>query len=194
MGGPYNPGCPKAKGPVPYCLEEISKATSARARLETLQRDIKALAPTYRGLAAVFETDLLTHFYEDPKAREIRLHLERHWFDAPDATAYFRGAAVAEIYAKGVLEALEKSLSGSGTPLKIEAWWHVGHEKVAMVTAPSTNGLRLEILTPRPVGAAGTGAPPILGFSAAWVTEDVGGTVTTTRFEGDPQAPTLRRP
>jgi hypothetical protein len=192
MGGPYNPDCPVAKGPVPYCLETLSRAADARTILETLRDGISALAPTYHGLAGVFEKDLLTILYSDAEAAAIRLHLERHWFDAPPATAYFPSEAVAQIYAKGMLETLNRSLNG-GSPLSITAAWRVGHPKVEMATSLMSGVLSLDILTPRPRGAAPIQAAPILGQSTVWVTGDVGGNVTTTRFDGNPNAPSARR-
>jgi hypothetical protein len=178
-------------------LEELSRDTDARAILDTLRRDIMALAPTYSGLAAVFETDLLALIYSSAEATAIRLHLERHWFDAPAATAYFAGA-VAEIYAKGVLNALDLALNGSPSdrpPLGIDAWWLVDHAKVEMVTtrSPGSDRLTLQVLTPRPAGAAAAGTPILGRFSAAWVTADVAGAVTTGKFAGDSQAPRRRR-
>ena len=199
MGGPFDPTSPVAKGPVPYCLEELSRDTDARAIFGTLQRDIMALAPTYGGLAAVFETDLLALLYSSAEATAIRVHLERHWFDAPAATAYFPGVPVAEIYARGVLNALDLSLNGGPSdrpPLEIDAWWLVDHAQVEMVTvrSPGSDRLILLILTPRPPGTPAAGKTPILGpFSAAWVTADVTGAVATKKFAGDSQVPRRRR-
>jgi hypothetical protein len=194
MGGPIPPrDTIAAKGPVPLCLEEISKGDGARRRLDTLRTNLAALAPSYRGLAAVFEADLLALVYPNPAdAANIRAHLERYWFDA--TSPFFPGEPVAEIYAKGVLQTLEVSLNGAPNnrpPLEIEAWWQLDHPKVKMLTLQSATGnLSLHILTPRPSGAAGSG-PTILGrYSTAWVTAAADRMVDTKRFDGDPNAPT----
>jgi hypothetical protein len=195
MGGPYNPGCPRAVGPVPYALGRVSSHTNpdARTNLETLRNNITALAPTYQGLAAVLENDLLTFYYSNVEATAIRSHLEAHWFDAPAATEYFPSEAVAEIYAKGLLETLNTSLSAGPPPLPIYAVWWIGHPKVRLTTSLDPDVLSLDILTPVPRGAAPTQTAPILGETTVWVTEDVGGRVATNRFEGDRNAPTKKR-
>jgi hypothetical protein len=194
MGGPLPPrDVIVAKGPVPYCLEEISKASDARVRLDTLRTDIAALAPSYSGLAAVFHADLLSLVYPNPAdADNIKAHLERHWFDA--TAPYFPGEPVPEIYARGVLQALELSLNGTPSfrpPLEIDAWWQLDHPNVEMLTllTPS-NRLSLHILTPRPPGSGVGPSPMILGqYSTAWVTAAANRVVDTKKFDGDPTAP-----
>jgi hypothetical protein len=192
MGGPLPPRDVNiAKGPVPYCLEQISQDSDARTLLGTLRSDIAALAPAYRGLAAVFEADLLSLVYPHPAP--IRAHLERYWFDA--TTPYFPGEPVNEIYAKGVLEALDHSLNSTSNdlpPLAIEAWWHLDHPNVEMLTTLSSDRLSLHIKTPRPAGAPGAG-PTILGrYSVAWITAAGARGVDTTKVLGDSKAPKRR--
>jgi hypothetical protein len=194
MGGPLPPrDTIIAKGPVPFCLEEISKGSGARRRLDTLRTNIAALGAPYHGLAAVFEADLLALVFPNPAdAANVRAHLEKHWFDA--TAPYFPNDPVAEIYAKGVLQALELSLNGAPNnrpPLEISAWWQLEHPRVEMLTLQTaTSRISLHVLTPRPHGGGGAG-PTILGaYSAAWVTTAAGGVVDTKRFGGDPKAPT----
>ena len=189
MGGPPPLLSPIAKGPVPFCLEEVSKRSDARARLQKLRADILGLGPTFGDFAAVFEADLLA--LEFPNPAPIKAHLEAHWFDA--TSPYFPGVQVAEIYAKGVLHALDVSLDSSPTnrpPLEIEAWWLVDQPAVQMLTLLSpSNRLSLHILTPRPAGVAGSQTAILGQYSSAWITTSKNGTIDTNRFDGVLKAP-----
>ena len=72
---PY--GVPCAKGPIPYCLEEVSRRPDADLKLKSLADAVKALGPRYRGLEAIFDTHLVAHVIAGTAEREaIATHLK----------------------------------------------------------------------------------------------------------------------
>jgi hypothetical protein len=193
MGGAavLPPSVPCAKGWVPYCLDQCSKGRGARARLRNLSQAIASLAPSYHGLEEAFDTHLLSGCVTDPRLRErIVEHLKMNWFDADSPQAYFPHQPVAQIYAQGVLKALELSLTRRRT-VPINAWWIVDSQEVRMLTLADVNQgvtvggqVTLLILTPRPGGDGETSRTPILGDEPeAWVSEQQGNQVTTRRVK-----------
>ena len=195
MGGAVRlpPSVPCAKGWVPYSLDQCSKGRGARARLEGLNRAIASLAPNYQRLADVFNDHLLARTFPDASLRaRIVAHLRTHWFDSSSSETYFPNQKVAEIYAQGVLKAVDLSLKGR-RPVPINTWWIVDFQEVnrqvkmltlADVENEVTVGGRvtLLILTPRPRGDGESGGTSILGDEAeAWVSEQQGDNVVTLR-------------
>jgi hypothetical protein len=78
MGFAPDPSYPCVKGPIPHCLDEVSKGGDARRRLEQLRDAITSIAPSYQGLETVFDTYLLVYVFDDPRVREnIVAHLKR---------------------------------------------------------------------------------------------------------------------
>jgi hypothetical protein len=183
---------PCAKGAICYGLDQFSKGPGARNRVRQLRDAIAALAPTYEGLAEVFDEHLLTHVFNTSQRRSAVAKLNKYWFDPNSPTTLFPGKPVARIYAQGVLRTLDLSLRGGGRAVPIESWWIVDSTEFRMlnfadVEAGKTVGARviLLIMTPRP--AAGGPAIParILGHVAeAYSTEDVGRAVVTARVRG----------
>jgi hypothetical protein len=95
--------------------------------------------------------------------QEIVEYLGRCWFDDNSTEAYFPNQGVAQIYAEGVLKALELSIKGRRTAVPIDAWWIVGSQEVRMLTF---------ILTPRPSAPVEYHGPWILGQTAqAWASD-----------------------
>lgn len=187
MGSFVAGAVPCAKGAICYCLDEFSKGRGARARIAKLRGAIAALAPSYAGLAEVFDRYLLSHVITDADQRQkIVAHLKKFWFD-PDSKPFFPADPVAKIYAEGVLQTLDLSLKGK-QPVPINAWWVLDSADLRMLNfADVKNGVTiggnvtLLIMTPRPEGG-GRAASPILGDVAeAYVTELQGKKVTTRR-------------
>lgn len=188
-------GTPCAKGPIPYHLDLCSRRSDARERLTALSDAIKRIAPTYEGLADVFDTYLMAGTSADDRLRaSLRDHLANSWFnDGPDS--FFPGQRVAQKYAEAVLKTIELSLHGKSHPVPINAWWIIHSDKeVKMLNLAEcadgvtvSSSVTLLIMTPRP---ASTGAPvrtPILGDFEAWVTEQRDGAVITRQIEKNPR-------
>ncbi len=184
---------PCAKGWVPYSLDQCSKGRGARARLEGLNRAIASLGPNYQRLADVFNDHLLARIFPDAGLRaRIVAHLRTHWFDPSSSEAYFPNQKVAEIYAQGVVKAVDLSLKGR-RPVPINTWWivdfHEVNRQVKMLTLTDVENeltvggrVTLLILTPRPRGDGESGGTSILGDEAeAWVSEQQGDNVVTLR-------------
>jgi hypothetical protein len=189
MSGFVPSGVPCAKGAICYCLDEFSKGPGARSRVRKLRDAIAALAPTYSGLAEVFDQYLLSLVIADADQRHrIVAHLKALWFDSASRRPFFPDKPVAEIYAKGVIETLDLSLGGRRT-VPINAWWVLDSSELRMlnladVKAGVTVGGRvtLLIITPRPSGDRPVAPPWILGDEAeAYVSEQQGSGVTTRR-------------
>jgi hypothetical protein len=196
MGALILPDVPCAKGWVPYGLDECSKGRGARSRLNRLNEAIALLAPSYQGLEAVFNTYLLSRIISNPSVRErVVDYLKIHWFDPASPEAYFPQQPVAQIYAQGVLKALELSLNGRRT-VPIDAWWVLDSEAIKMLTLADadergmtvSSQVTLLIVTPRPKSDGQTTTTPILGDEAeAWVSEQflspLGNRVETRRVK-----------
>ena len=186
---PGNVQC--AKGPIPYCLDELSKRPGARKLLITLRDALTSLAPTYQGLEDVFDEHLMSLVLTGQQARRrIVDHLRSHWFDAASSDAYFPNQQVSRIYAVGVLKTLELSLKGRRRVVPINAWWLVDASEVRMLTLADVDQqgftiggrVTLLILSPRPQGQ-GENRSPIMGDTAgAWVTEQQGDRIATFKI------------
>lgn len=181
---------PCAKGAICYCLDELSRGPGARARLTKLRKAIAALAPSYAGLAEVFDKYLVAYeFTSVDSRRRILEHLRACWFDANSRTAYFPKTPVSRIYAEGVLRTLDLSLKGRGRAVPINAWWVLDTAGFKMLVLADVKGgvtiggnVTLLVMTPRPK-AKGRAVPPwILGTVAeAYTTEQQRGGAATKR-------------
>lgn len=187
MGSFVAGAVPCAKGAICFCLDEFSQGRGARARITKLRDAIAALAPSYEGLAEVFDQYLMSHVIDDADQRQkIVAHLKKFWFDT-DSKPFFPGEPVAKIYAEGVLQTLDLSLKGK-RPVPINAWWVLDSADLRMLNFADvkkgvtiSGNVTLLIMTPRPEGG-GRAASPILGDVAeAYVTELQGKKVTTRR-------------
>jgi hypothetical protein len=188
---------PCAKGPVPYCLDEVSKRRGARHRLELLRNALESAKPGYQGLEVIFDEHLIRYIFPSQADRtRIAAHLKAHWFDPTSRQRYFPNQDVARIYADGVLKTLELSLNGSRrgraapSVVPINAWWIVDLPRVKMLTLAEVRDgvtvggrVTLLILTPRPRNQReqpGSGAS-ILGDAVAWTTEQRDSEFVTVR-------------
>jgi hypothetical protein len=185
MGARIIPDIPCAKGWVPYGLDQCSRGRGARSRLQRLNESIASLAPRYQGLETVFDTHLLSHIISNSEVRKkVVEHLKMHWFDVDSPAAFFPGQPVAQIYAQGVLKAVELSLNGQRT-VPIDTWWVLDSQAVKMLTLADIDEqgktlgrqVTLLILTPKPPPPRAdeeVSTTPILGYQAeAWVSEQV---------------------
>jgi hypothetical protein len=172
-------GKPCGKGPIPFCLDEVSRGGNARTRLQQLSDAVKAL-PSYQDLATVLDTHLMAYVPEVASQRpKIVDHLKKNWFDELSPDAYFPGQPVAEIYAKGLLQAVEVSLKAA-TPVPLNTWWLIDDRtEVSMLTladvdkkSGSTVGGRVTLLiqTPKPKGPSGHRNAIMGDLSHAWFT------------------------
>ena len=152
MSNPYSQNtC--AKGPVPFCLEEMSKQPNARANLDSLGKAIEGLrSSNFFGLEKVFEAQLFQPTNFDPQQiAPATQSLEAHWFNENSPDAYFPDfQPIAQIYAEGVLKALELSLKGLPDPIPIESWWVMGFSRVEMINLATSRQITLLIATPAP--------------------------------------------
>jgi hypothetical protein len=140
----------------------------------------------------VFDDHLLRRAFNASQRRQILAHLRAHWFDPNSREAYFPDQKVAEIYAQGVLKAVELSVKGR-RPVPIDTWWIVdfleANGPVKMLTLAEVENdvtvgrqVTLLILTPRPRGDGEYRGNSILGDEAeAWVSEQRGQNVVTRR-------------
>jgi hypothetical protein len=189
MSGFIGKAVPCAKGAVCYCLDEFSQGRGARTRVTRLRDAIAALAPTYVGLAQVFDQYLLSQVISDADQRQrIVAHLNAFWFDSDSRRPFFPSKPVVQIYAEGVLETLNLSLRGRRT-VPINAWWVLDSAELRMLTLADVKDgvtvggrVTLLIVTPRPEDNGRAAPPWILGDEAeAYVTEQQGEAVTTRR-------------
>jgi hypothetical protein len=180
MGASVLLDVPCSKGAVCYCLDEFSKGRGARARIKRLKDAVDAIAPTYAGLADVFDKFLLPHVYKDAAERQkIVAHLQNYWFDLKAAHPYFPYVPVAEIYGDGLSKALEVSLGGRRA-LPLNSWWILDSEAFRLLTLADVDphgvtiggNVTLLILTPRPQHEGKPTKTALLGDEAqAWVTQ-----------------------
>jgi len=193
MGNPIGSDDPATKGPVPFCLDLASQGTGAQTRLAQLRDAITALAGSgYIGLEEVFKTHLLPLGFPTPgQQNAIADHLKRHWFDPTSKEAYFDPKEkTTEKYAKGVIDAIEKSLAGKPDPVQLNTWWVVDNPQVKLLTlseaddsgATVSGSVTLLILTPRPRDD-GKGVTRVLGRAQAYVTDEAkDGSIVTRRL------------
>jgi hypothetical protein len=167
MGG-FAKDDPVAKGPVTRCLDELSVRPDARERFLALKGDILAIRDeSYRGLERVFAARLFTDFYSPGQIEQITRYLGTYWFS--QATGWWPAfQPIAPIYAIGLLQTLELSLSSGGPPRPIDSYWLMGHEQVELINLATPRQVTLLIATPAPPEPAAGG---IMSESAeAWVT------------------------
>jgi len=151
----YHVQFPFAKGPITYCLDQISVGPNARQAMERLKKAIEGLEGIgYHGLEKAFEIHLTQPVYADAtRSSRVTAYLTKHWFDASSPDAYFpEFQPIAEIYATGVIKALEESLKGKPDPIPIDAWWILDYPDVELMTLVSPRQVTLVIATPRPAG------------------------------------------
>ncbi|MGI9411029.1 MAG: hypothetical protein ACR2OV_13200 [Hyphomicrobiaceae bacterium] len=160
-----------AKGPIPYCLDEMSHKPDARALLTKLRDEIEKLRnDDFRGLEGVFQRHLFEPAdFGTERSATATVQLQKTWFDDNSTEAFFRTfQPIAPIYAAGVLKTLELSLGGQPEPLPIDSWWLMGFPSVEMVNFVSGRQVTLLILTPKSEEFAGR---KLLGERAqAWST------------------------
>jgi hypothetical protein len=137
-----------AKGPVTRCLDELSVRPDARQRLVALRQGILGLPdPSYQGLEGVFATHLFPDFYNAGQVEHITRYLGTNWFS--QATGWWPAfQPLAQIYAIGLLQTLELSLSAKDTPRPIDAYWIIGHEQVELINLANPRQVTLLIATP----------------------------------------------
>ncbi len=144
---------PVAKGPIPYCLDQMSIRKNARALLEELRAAIEGVrGGDFRDLASVFEKYLFqpTDFGVE-KSTQATLSLQKYWFDEKSPDAFFPAfQPIAPVYAAGVLKTLELSLGGRPAPLPIDAWWVLGYAQVELINLVTARQVTLLIATPYP--------------------------------------------
>jgi hypothetical protein len=157
-----------AKGPVPRCLDDISGRQNARERLVALRQGILGLRDqSYRGLEKVFATHLFQGFYSAEQTEQITRYLATNWFS--QATGWWPAfQPIAPIYATGLLQTLDLSLSGKGDPRPIDSYWIIGHDQVELINLASPRQVTLLIATPPPPELASGGI--MSESSEAWVT------------------------
>ena len=150
--GPFVPQHPCAKGPVTYCLDELSVKKDAPALMQKLGDEIMKIEPNdFRGLETVFEHYLLQAVYNDPaKSAKVAAYLKRFWFDETSPDVFFREIQpIAPVYAHGVLKTLDIA---KNRQLPIDSWWMMDHPDIEMVNLISPRQVTLVIATPRPAG------------------------------------------
>jgi hypothetical protein len=157
-----------AKGPVTRCLDDLSVRPDARESLVALRRGILELREqSYRGLEGVFATYLFPGFYNATQAEHITRYLGTNWFS--QETGWWPAfQPIAPIYATGLLQTLDVSLSGEGTPRPIDSYWIIGHEQVELINLANPRQVTLLIATPSPPELALGGIMSV--SSEAWVT------------------------
>lgn len=157
-----------AKGPVPRCLDDLSVRPGARESLVALRQGILGLRDqSYRGLERVFSTYLFRGFYSAEQAEQITRYLAINWFS--EATGWWPTfQPIAPIYAVGLLQTIDLSLSRGGTPRPIDSYWIIGHEQVELVNLASPRQVTLLIATPPPPERVSGGI--MSESSEAWVT------------------------
>lgn len=157
-----------AKGPVPRCLDDLSVRPDAREGLVALRQGILRLRDqSYRGLERVFATYLFRGFYSAEQTEQITRYLGTNWFS--QATGWWPAfQPIAPIYAIGLLQTLDVSLSGGGIPRPIDSYWIIGHEQVELINLANPRQVTLLIATPSPPELASGGI--MSESSEAWVT------------------------
>jgi hypothetical protein len=137
---------PVAKGPIPYCLDQMSIRPNARALIEELRAGIEGVrGGGFRDLASVFEKYLFqpTDFGAE-KGTQATSSLQKYWFDEKSPDAFFPAfQPIAPVYA-------ELSLGGRPAPLPIDAWWAMGYPQVELINLVTARQVTLLIATPYP--------------------------------------------
>lgn len=167
MGG-FVKDDPVGKGPVTRCLDELSVRPDARDRFVALRQGILGIRDqSFRGLEGAFATYLFPGFYNAGQIEQITRHLGTYWFS--QATGWWPAfQPIAPIYAIGLLQTLDVSLSGGGAPRPIDSYWIIGHGQVELINLANPRQVTLLIATPSPPELAAAGI--MSESSEAWVT------------------------
>jgi hypothetical protein len=147
--GPFGPDDPAAKGPVTECLDALSVAADARARLTTLRQAILDIqGANFMGLEEVFARHLFPPFYPPDQIQRITEYLRTNWFSETGWWPSFQ--PIAPIYGRGLLQTLRASLSSLGPPQPIDSYWILGHGQVELINLVSAHQVTLLVATPAP--------------------------------------------
>ena len=150
--GPFAPQHPCAKGPVTYCLDELSVKNDAPALMQKLADEITKLeANNFHDLEKALETYLLQVVYNDAvKSAKVAAYLKQYWFDETSSDVFFPEIQpIAPVYAQGLLKTLELA---KDQKLPIDSWWMMDHPDIEMMNLVSARQVTLVIATPRPTG------------------------------------------
>lgn len=150
--GPFAPQSPCAKGPVTYCLDELSTKPNAPDLMKKLGDEIyKIEGNDFRDLEKVLEIYLLQVIYNDPgKSAKVAAYLKKFWFDETSADVFFPEIQpIAPVYATGLLKTLDLAIKKQ---LPIDSWWMMDHPDIEMLNLASPRQVTLIIATPRPAG------------------------------------------
>jgi hypothetical protein len=181
-----------AKGPVLYCLEELSIRSNGRSFLEGARNAIADLAPSrYRDLGHVLAEHLVFPIFGvGRKSEKFMKYLNDYWLNPDSPTCEFvEHQPVCPVFGEGLVKTIDLSLqlSTGDSPKPIDTWWIVDHPKVEMINLVSKFCVTLLVATPRPLIIAPRG---ILNVEAeAWSTSQaiLGGTPTTYRISNIPE-------
>jgi hypothetical protein len=130
-----------AKGPILYCLDELSKRQDAAERLDALRTGLQQLESRgYQHLNDVLAAYLFPGVYEDPRKIAIfQAYLDEYWFNERKATAEFREhQPVAPTFVAGVIKTISLALN-EPTPKTIDAWWVVDHPRFEVINFVTAN-------------------------------------------------------
>lgn len=153
---------PVAKGPVTYCLDQMSVLDQADRHLQSLADAISRLSgKNFDGLEEAFAEYLFAPIYGDRPAliEKMTRYLHKCWFGPSSRDSYFPDHPnVARIYATGILKTIDLSLKGGPKkPLPIDSWWELNYPRITMINLVSKRQVTLLIATPRPAVPTPTG-------------------------------------
>lgn len=166
---------PVAKGPVTYCLDQMSELVQAERHLQDLSDAISGLSGNnFEGLEEVFGKYLFAPVYGDRPdlIEKMTGYLHKCWFGPSSKDSYFPDSPnIARIYAVGILKTIDLSLKAkSGKPLPIDSWWQLDYPRIAMINLVSKRQVTLIIATPAPALPTPAG---IWGEEAeAWLSDE----------------------
>jgi hypothetical protein len=162
-----------AKGPVLYCLEELSIRPNGRFFLEGARNAIADLAPSgYRNLGHALAAHLVFPIFGvGKKSEKFMKYLNDYWLNPDSPTCEFvEQQPVCPVFGEGLVKTIDLSLQAAtgDSPKPIDTWWIVDHPKVEMINLVSKFCVTLLVATPRPLIIAPRG---ILNVEAeAWST------------------------
>src|SRR5260370_27612186 len=134
------------KGPLPYCLDELSMRSSARDLLKELQSAIESLRrDNFDGLEGVFQRFLFPQAgIPEREAAKLTEYLKQYWFDKRSTNLFFaQFQPIAPLYATGILKTLELSLSGAPEPVPIDSWCLVDLPQVEIINSDGKSKITL---------------------------------------------------
>jgi hypothetical protein len=186
-----------AKGPVLYCLEELSIRSNGRLLLEQARNAIADLASSgYRDLGhALAEHLVFPIFGVGKKSDKFMKYLIDYWLNPDSPTCEFvEHQPVCPVFGEGLVKTIDLSLRSStgDLPKPIDTWWIVDHPKVEMINLVNKFCVTLLVATPRPLIIAPRG---ILNVEAeAWSTSQsiLGGAPTTYQISNIPEPHPVR--